>query len=64
MSRFAFVWNRFDNEKDVKSHKNLLDELDEKHGYISLSEAKEVIERLVAGENLAAIEESMFFRIF
>jgi len=64
MSRFDFVSKKFDNEKDVRAHKNLLDELDEKHGYISLSEAKEVIERLIAGEDLADIEESMFFRIF
>ena len=64
MRRFDFVCKKFDNEKDVRAHKNLLYELDEKHGYISLSEAKEVIERLVAGEDLAAIEDSMFFRIF
>jgi len=64
MSRFDFVCKKFDNEKDVRAHKNLLDELDEKHGYISLSEAKEVIERLIGGEDLADIEKSMFFRIF
>lgn len=64
MSRFDFVWKKFDNEKDVRAHKDILFELNEKHGYISLTEAKEVIERLIAGEDLAAIEESMFFRIF
>ena len=64
MSRFDFVWEKFDNAKEVTTHINLLYELDAKHGYISLSEAKEVIERLIAGEDLGAIEESMFFRIF
>ena len=48
----------------MKTHINLLFELNEKHGYISLTEAKEVIERLISGEDLADIEESMFFRIF
>ena len=64
MSRFDFVCKKFDNEKDVRAHKNLVYELDEKHGYISLSEAKEVIERLIGGEDLADIEKNMFFRIF
>ena len=64
MNRFDFVWKKFDNAKDVKTHINLLFELNEKHGYISLTEAKEVIERLIGGEDLADIEESMFFRIF
>ena len=64
MCRFDFVWKKFDNEKDVRTHKDILYKLDEKHGYISLTEAKEVIERLINGEDLAAIEESMFFRIF
>lgn len=64
MCRFDFVWKKFDNEKDVRDHKAILYKLDEKHGYISLTEAKEVIERLIAGEDLADIEESMFFRIF
>ena len=64
MNRFDFVWKKFDNAKDVKTHINLLFELNEKHGYISLTEAKEVIERLISGEDLADIEESMFFRIF
>ena len=64
MNRFDFVWKKFDNAKDVKTHINLLFELNEKHGYISLTEAKEVIERLISGEDLVDIEESMFFRIF
>ena len=64
MNRFDFVWKKFDDAKDVKTHINLLFELNEKHGYISLTEAKEVIERLIGGEDLADIEESMFFRIF
>ena len=64
MSRFDFVWKKFDNANDVTAHINLLYELNEKHGYISLKEAKEVIERLIAGEDLADIEESLFFRIF
>ena len=64
MNRFDFVWKKFDDAKDVKTHINLLFELNEKHGYISLTEAKEVIERLISGEDLADIEESMFFRIF
>ena len=64
MNRFDFVWKKFDDAKDVKTHINLLFELNEKHGYISLTEAKEVIERLISGEDLSDIEESMFFRIF
>ena len=64
MSRFDFVWDKFDNAKDVTAHINLLYDLNEKHGYISLTEAKEVIERLLAGEDLADIEDRMFFRIF
>ena len=51
MNRFDFVWKKFDDAKDVKTHINLLFELNEKHGYISLTEAKEVIERLISGED-------------
>ena len=64
MCRFSFVEEKFDNDKDIKAHKQLLYDLDEKHGYISLTEAKEIIERLIAGEELSAIEDAMYFRIF
>lgn len=64
MCRFSFVEDKFDNEKDIKFHKNLLYGLDEKHGYISLTEAREVIQRLINGENLEDIEEEIFCAIF
>ena len=64
MCRFSFVEQKFDNAKDVKFHKNLLYDLDEEEGYISLGEAKEVVDRLIKGECLEDIKDDMFFSIF
>ena len=64
MCRFSFVEEKIDNDKDVKFHKNLLYDLDEEEGYLSLGEAKEVVDRLIKGECLEDIKDDMFFTIF